>query len=87
MAKKIVECEPIEAYQIKRWVYVIVSVIGRGLFLCVAVSISYFILYKQCLHNPECNLIATTFFAILALAFLDAAGFPTSKFIPNLKFS
>jgi hypothetical protein len=83
------KCEtmPVEAYKINRWKYLVVTLVYRIILISVSVEIIYFILYKECLHNPDCNLVATTFFALLSLILLDAAGFPTSKFIPNLKFS
>lgn len=79
--------EPIREYIIESWKFWIITILFKLLiFIGLATLISYKILYQQCMFNQAgCNPITTIFFAILALAFLEAAGIPTSKFIRNLR--
>ncbi len=51
----------------------------------IGLYISYFVLYKDCLFG-YCNTIPTIFFAILALACFQSAGFPVEKLM-NVRFT
>lgn len=47
---------------------------GLGVFLAV-------IIYRECLHDPECNSIAVGYFSLLSLTFFLTSGLPVDKLV------
>ncbi|MEW6609137.1 MAG: hypothetical protein AB1414_17125 [bacterium] len=72
------EYTPKRKYYLFEWM-------GRGIFFGLGVWIS-FILYNQCLFNPDCNTIVTIYFAVLGLTCFLHAGFSIDK-LANIKLT
>lgn len=53
--------------------------VGLGVFITV-------LLYNKCLFNPNCNLIVTSYFALLGLTCFLHAGFSIDK-LANVKLT
>ena len=79
MAKKIA-VRPIEEYQISQLGYWLAN-IPRVLSFGVGIYITKYIIYDQCLFNPNANIVATIFFSLLALFCFDACGMQISQFM------
>ena len=58
----------------------------RFFYLGLGFIISYFILYKECLHDEKVNSIVTTFFSVLALSCFSGFGLQIVNIpLPTLK--
>lgn len=71
--------EPSSAHagiEIPRWL----MISGRLFMFSIGVTIA-FVIYHECLHDPECNSIAVGFLSILSLAFFSSAGLPVEKLV------
>ena len=56
----------------------------RIIFLIVGIFLTW-LLYKNCLHCTDCNIVVIIFIAIIALACFIAFGLPVEKIIANEK--
>lgn len=61
--------------EVSRWKEIMFRVVMFGIGAGVA-----YMIYRECLHDAECNSIAVGFFAVLSLIFFSASGLPVEKF-------
>lgn len=70
-------------YKLPKNLLIVNYYFSRFVFGVIGFYISYFIIYQQCLMEPDCNSVAVAFFSLLALACFEFAGFSIEK-ITNL---
>jgi hypothetical protein len=84
---KVIEFETVNSSTVKRNLgFKLLNVFPKIIALGVAIFISYFILYEQCLSDKDANPVVATFFSIVALACLNYFGLRTDK-IGNIPLS
>lgn len=72
-----------KVYKVRKGLYIAYTLSMKAIYLFIALFISYK-LYKECLFDKECNLIVTTYFCVLGLAFFANVGLPIDK-LANIK--
>jgi len=56
------------------------ELILRGIMFVLGAGIAVMI-YRECLHDPDCNPIAVGYFSLLSLTFFLTSGLPVDKLV------
>jgi len=74
-----------QQFVVNKWMYIVFAVMrflanaGIGIYIAI-------ILYKECLHCPDCNTVVTTFLSLISIGCFVKMGLPLDK-LANFKIS
>lgn len=69
-----------KVYKVGKSVYILISSIYRLIYFLVGAWLGY-ILYNECLFNPNANTFVIVYIGLLSLACFQACGVPVDKLI------
>ena len=69
-----------KVYKVSKRAYVVISMLFRLFYLSIGFWLGY-VLYSQCLFNPNSNTFVVVYIALLSLACFQACGIPIDKLI------
>jgi len=71
---------PEKVIQIKKRTYMFIVLLGKSVYLTVGLGI-FLYLAKNCLFNPDTNIVVTVYMALISLACFQALGVPVSRLV------
>lgn len=69
-----------KVYKVNKKTYVLITSLFRLFYMAIGIWLGY-LLYSQCLFNPEVNTFVVIYLALLSLACFQACGVPIDKLI------